>query len=69
MPKFAFPIGLVMALAILPLAANAYIGPGMGGGLVASTIGIVLALLLIVIGLVWYPIKKVIKTFRRKRHN
>jgi hypothetical protein len=35
------------------LTAHAYIGPGMGGGALAATLGIVIAFVLILVGLVW----------------
>lgn len=59
---------LALASALLSLAptAHAYIGPGMGGGALAATLGILVAFLLALIGLVWYPLKKLIKKLKRK---
>lgn len=53
-------------LVVAPLTAHAYIGPGMGGGALAATLGIVIAFVLILVGLVWYPLKKLIKKFKRR---
>ncbi len=51
-------LGLIAALGFQPTVAHAYIGPGMGAGAVLVTIGIVVALLVVVFSLVWYPIKR-----------
>lgn len=40
--------------------ALAYIGPGAGLGAIAITIALALGVLLLVIGLVWYPLKRVL---------
>jgi hypothetical protein len=40
--------------------AFAYIGPGLGSGVIASVLGIFFAIVMLVIGVVWYPIKKII---------
>lgn len=46
-----------------PLAAAllAYIGPGAGLGALVFTIALVLGALLLLFGLVWYPLKRVFK--------
>tara|TARA_Y100001935_G_C17010594_1_gene362743 strand:+ start:376 stop:540 length:165 start_codon:yes stop_codon:yes gene_type:complete len=38
-----------------------YIGPGMGGGLIAAIIGIISAFFLALWGILYYPIKRAIK--------
>lgn len=43
----------------------AYIGPGMGGGFIAATIGIIVAIFAAIFGLLWFPIKRIIK--KRKK--
>lgn len=42
----------------------AYIGPGAGLGAILFTIALVLGVLLLVMGLVWYPLKRVLKNRR-----
>lgn len=59
---------LVLAV-ILPSAAHAYIGPGAGLGAIAVTIALVLGLLLLVVGLVWFPAKRIIKNRRAGNSN
>jgi len=46
---------------LAPLSAQAYIGPGMGAGVVATVLGILAGILMLVVGIVWYPIKKLYK--------
>ena len=41
--------------------AQAYIGPGAGLGAIAVAIALALGVLLLVVGLFWYPLKRVLK--------
>jgi hypothetical protein len=43
------------------LPAYAYIGPGTGAGVLASVLGVIGSLVLIIVGLVYYPIKRMLK--------
>tara|TARA_Y100000389_G_scaffold53713_1_gene49562 strand:- start:1293 stop:1511 length:219 start_codon:yes stop_codon:yes gene_type:complete len=45
----------------------AYLGPGIGGGVIAATIGVVIATLAALIGLVWFPIKRLLKKRKGKK--
>ncbi len=45
--------------------AEAYIGPGMAVGTVALTLGLLIAFIMLIIGLIWYPIKRLRNTMRR----
>lgn len=56
-------LGLVVALAS-PGLAYAYVGPGLGLAAVASFLSILAALLLGVVGFVWYPVKRLIRAVR-----
>lgn len=51
---------------IFSLDALAYIGPGMAGGMVVATIGIVIAILAAIFGILWFPIRRLIK--KRKKN-
>ena len=46
----------------------AYLGPGIGGGIIAATVGLVVAILIGLIGLIWFPLKKLFKK-RKKNKN
>lgn len=43
-----------------------YIGPGLGGGVIAAIIGILTSFFLSLIAIFWYPFKKLIRFFRSK---
>ncbi|WP_368345612.1 hypothetical protein [Pelagovum sp. HNIBRBA483] len=49
------------AMFVMPNAALAYIGPGMGLGAITAVLGVLAALLMAIIGLVWYPMKRMFK--------
>ncbi len=44
-----------------PTQALAYIGPGAGLGAIAVTVALLLGVVLLIVGLVWYPLKRMIK--------
>jgi len=46
--------------------ATAYVGPGLGLGAIGAFIGVVVAVLLAMIGLFWYPLKRLIRRLRSK---
>ena len=50
---------------LAPLSAQAYIGPGMGAGAVATVLGILSGILMLIVGVVWYPLKRLYKRLRR----
>jgi len=45
----------------------AYIGPGMGGGVIAATLGIIVAIFAGIFGLIWFPVKRLIKNRKEKK--
>ena len=53
-------------LLFLSFDLYAYIGPGMGGGLIAAVIGFFLAILLGLWGILYYPIKRWINKKKNK---
>ncbi len=52
---------LTILLVIIPVPAVAYIGPGAGLGAFAVILALGAALLLLIVGLVWYPLKRMLK--------
>lgn len=44
-----------------------YIGPGMGGGMIAAILGVLLSFVLGLVALFWIPIKKLIRFLRRDK--
>ena len=67
-PLFRVPVacGLFAAalLAINPVAAFAYTGPGLGLGAIGSALGVFAALLLMLVSIVWYPFKRMLRRMR-----
>ena len=63
----------VIILIFYPNIASAYIGPGMGGGIIAATIGVIVAIFAAIFGILWFPIKRFFnkkkKRSRRKSKN
>ena len=47
----------------------AYIGPGMGGGVIAAIFGIIAAFFLGLWGILYYPIKRAFKNKKKKKKN
>ena len=45
----------------------AYVGPGMGGGVIAAIIGFFAAILLGLWGILYYPIKRALKNRKEKK--
>ena len=53
---------LVFILALLyPCLAYAYLGPGVGGGIFAATLGLIIAIFAAIFGILWFPIKRYLK--------
>ena len=50
---------------LIPLFA--YIGPGMGGGVIAAIFGIIAAFFLGLWGILYYPIKRALKNKKKKK--
>jgi hypothetical protein len=49
------------------LDALAYVGPGLGAGALAAVLGIVAGILMLVVGVVWYPLKRLYRRYRERR--
>lgn len=60
---------LIIILLLIFKPVSAYIGPGMGGGVVAAILGIIGAILLALFGIIYYPIKRAIKNKKQKTKN
>ncbi len=56
---------LVLAT-LIPEYAHAYIGPGAGLGAVATLVAIILGTLMLIVGFLWFPLKRVL-TKRKER--
>ena len=64
--KSSFFLGrIVLVFAMFPAVAHAYIGPGLGLGVIGSVIGVFFCFFLAGIAVVWHPIKKLIQRMRK----
>ena len=50
-----------------PSSLFAYVGPGMGGGIIAAIFGIIAAFFLGLWGILYYPIKRAFKNKKQKK--
>lgn len=55
------PLTIFLVLLLVPNSVFAYIGPGAGLGAIAVTVALVLGVVLLLVGLVWYPLKRFLK--------
>lgn len=55
---------LIFFLTTMP--SFAYLGPGIGGGVFAATLGIIVAIFGLLFGLLWFPIKRLLKRRKEK---
>lgn len=60
-----YGVVLVGMLALMPTLAFAYVGPGLGLGAIGSAFSLLGAIFLGIVGFIWYPIKRMLKAFRR----
>ena len=58
---------LFLSLFLISLPSYAYIGPGMGGGVIAAIVGFFAAILLGLWGILYYPIKRALKNRKDKK--
>ena len=58
---------LSLFLILIPLPLYAYIGPGMSGGIIAIVIGFFAAIFLALWGILYYPIKRALKSRKDRK--
>jgi hypothetical protein len=52
---------IVLLLIVSTAPAYAYVGPGLGLGVIGTLFGALAAILLAIAGVIWYPIKRLLK--------
>ena len=50
-------------------SSHAYLGPGVAGGVIAATLGVIIAIAAAVFGLIWFPVKRLLKKRKEKIQN
>jgi flagellar biogenesis protein FliO len=64
-PFFSFLAAVL--LSSVPLQAQAYIGPGMGLGMAGVVLGLFVAFILLLAGLIWLPIRRFLRQRKQSR--
>ncbi len=59
---------IFLAILFFSFEALTYIGPGMGGGVIAAIIGFFAAIVLGIWGILYYPIKRALKNKKNKEN-
>ena len=62
MQKLSLFVGVLITL--FSTAAHAYIGPGAGAGTIAVVLGVIASIFLALVAIIWYPLKRLIKSRR-----
>ena len=57
----------LISIFLISFPSYAYIGPGMGGGIIAAIIGFFGAMILGLWGILYYPIKRALKKRKDKK--
>ena len=52
---------------LISTSSFAYLGPGVGGGVIAATIGVIVAIIAALFGLIWFPVKRLLKKKKREK--
>ena len=60
-------ISLNLFFLFFSIPSYAYLGPGIGGGILMATLGIIVAIFAAVFGLIWFPIKRLLKNRKDKK--
>ena len=63
-PVKALPVLAVSWIGLMPNSADAYIGPGAGLSAIGSLLALLGAVLLIIVGFVWYPVKRIMRKWK-----
>ena len=51
---------IILILFFFTNPSFSYLGPGVGGGIIAATLGVIIAILAAIFGLIWFPIRKML---------
>ena len=58
---------IAVALWLFSSNAHAYIGPGMGLGMAVTVLGLFIAFVLLLVGLIWLPIRRFLREQKKNR--
>ena len=60
---------LAVLLAFCPVVCVAYVGPGLGVGVIGVILGVIGSILIALFAVFWYPLKRMLKQRKQKRAN
>ena len=60
-------ISISIIFCLITSSSFAYLGPGVGGGVIAATIGIIVAIFAALFGLIWFPVKRLLKKRKERK--
>ena len=60
-------ISTLIIFCLFTTPSFSYLGPGFGGGVILATIGIIVAIFAALFGLIWFPIKRLLKKRKEKQ--
>ena len=60
---------LLLMSAISTDIAHAYLGPGLGLGAIGAVIGLFVAVFLSIVGVIWYPLKRMMRKTKASKAN
>lgn len=66
--KFTQSAGIAALLVALPGLAHAYIGPGAGITAIGTVVALLGAVLLAIVGFIWYPVKRLRAKLRERKN-
>jgi O-antigen/teichoic acid export membrane protein len=55
---------ILLISAFLADNAFAYVGPGLGLGAIGAFLGIIVAVFLAIVGVIWYPLKRIFRKLK-----
>ena len=62
--RLAAGVGAIMVGLFLPDTAFAYVGPGAGLTAIGTILALISAVLLAIVGFIWYPIKRILRKLK-----
>lgn len=66
MTRFSISIFLFLYIST---PVYAYLGPGVGGGVIVATLGIIVAIFAAIFALIWFPLKRLFNKDKKKAKN
>ena len=68
MGRLTFCLAALFVGIVSPNLALAYIGPGAGLGAIGTFLAVIGATLLLIVGFVWYPVKRLLRWLKARKN-